>query len=127
MVTAPLFKAFTSESNAFKKSQRRSEHQARGAPVKQQNKEVRTTEILLSGTQTARSNMLSNGSFPTSLGAGSVMSMNKIYGKTAMGGLMGSNDHAWRKPPNKGVRSETGSDGNIGLSPYKSIASHTSA
>lgn len=72
------------------------------------------------GNATQRSNMLSNGSKPTSYGASSLHSMNhnNVLGKTSLSGMMGGNDHVWMSSRGaagipKGVRSETGSNHNI--------------
>ena len=65
--------------------------------------------------------MLSNGSKPTSYGAGSgsIHSVNhNLLGKTTLSGMMGGNDHIWMSSRGaagipKGVRSETGSIHNV--------------
>jgi len=66
--------------------------------------------------------MLSNGSKPTSYGAGSgsINSAN-LMGKTALSGMLGGNDNIWQSSRSNagipmGVHSETGSSSNHYLS-----------
>lgn len=66
--------------------------------------------------------MLSNGSKPTSYGAGSgsINSANLI-GKTALSGMLGGNDNIWQSSRSNagiplGVHSETGSSSNHNVS-----------
>ena len=95
---------------------RSSEHKARPPRKQTDGLNAKTG----GGNATQRSNMLSNGSKPTSYGGSSHYSMNNnVLGKTSLSGMMGTNDHVWMSSRGaagipKGVRSETGSSSHNG-------------